>query len=84
MTDITYHTEGLFTRFYPETKAGEELFRDFYIQNENSNAVLTVHLQQVLRQIRAAGYKVAKAKRVAKLTPQAMDEMLAELEGLVC
>jgi hypothetical protein len=75
MNDLTYTTSGMFTAFLPETKAGEDAWRVMNAQ-DNGDRILTVHLQAVLRQLRAAGYKVAKAKKVVMGD---IDEMLAEL-----
>lgn len=75
MTDLTYTTSGLVTSFIPETKAGEDAWRVMNADNGNDR-IFTIHLPQVLNQLRKAGYKVAKAKKAAIGD---IDAMLAEL-----
>ena len=77
MNDLTYTTSGMFTAFIPETKAGEDTWRVMNAQ-VNGDRILTIHLPAVLRQLRAAGYKVAKAKR-KKVSMGEVDALLAEL-----
>jgi len=64
MTDLTYITDGLFTRFMPNTPQGEAVWR-VMAKEDGVAAVLTIHEQSVFKQLRAAGYKIAKAKPVA-------------------
>lgn len=65
MTDLTYFDDGLFTRFMPETPAGETAWRVIAGQTEGTGKVLTIHADDTCRQLRAAGYSVAKGKRRA-------------------
>lgn len=74
--DLEYINTGLFTRFMPNTKAGEDAWRDMHFQN-NGAAILTIHAKAVIAQLRAAGYSVAKAKK----STQSIDDILAELEA---
>lgn len=76
MADITYTQDGMFTRFYPETKDGEVVWNEMANQMGGTAAVLNFEANKVIAQIRAAGYKVAKAKKVT----QSIDEILAELD----
>lgn len=76
MADITYTQDGMFTRFYAETKAGEAVWNEMAIMMGGTAAVLNFEANKVIAQIRAAGYTVAKAKKVT----QSIDEILAELE----
>ena len=78
--DLEYTTDGLWTRFIPNTKAGEGAWYRIAELTDGSGAILTMHLPDVLRQLRAAGYSVRKAR--VTLSPDT-DELLAELEGLV-
>lgn len=73
--DLEYFTTGLFTRFMPNTKAGEVAWTDMHWQN-NGAAILTIHAANVIKQLRDAGYTVAKAKKPT----QSIDHILAELE----
>lgn len=75
--DLTYSQDGMFTRFYPETEAGREAWNTM-AENDGVAAVLNHHAKSVLRQLRKAGYSVAKAKPV---TEADMDAILAELEA---
>ena len=76
MKDLSYTTVGMFTRFIPNTPAGEDAWR-VMAADDGCGAVLTVHLVSVLRQIRKAGLTVGKA-RPALVND---DELLAELEA---
>ena len=64
MTDLTYTTDGLFTRFYPETEAGKKAWTAMHQQGSEYGVILTAHASNVLYQLRKAGYKVSKAKPV--------------------
>lgn len=74
--DLTYITTGLFTRFVPNTKAGEEAYRE--MANHDATSILTMHLTSVLAQLRKAGYSVAKAKKAPAWTSED-DQLLEEL-----
>lgn len=74
MIDIEYITTGLFTRFMPNTPAGEDAWREM-AKDGGCAAVLSIHAQNVIGQLRRAGYKVAKAKKPT----QSINEILAEL-----
>lgn len=63
MQDLEYINIGMFTRFVPNTPAGENAWR-VMAEYDGCGAVLTIHLQNVLRQIRKAGLTVSKAKPV--------------------
>lgn len=74
--DLTYLTTGMFTRFFPETEAGKAAWLTMATQ-EGVAAVLACHTENVLRQLRKAGYSVAKAKP----STLSMDDILAELQA---
>jgi len=76
--DLEYTTDGVFTRFMPCTKAGEAAWLEMSTETDGSGTILTMHLPDVLRQLRAAGYSVRKAR--VTLSPD-VDELLAELTG---
>ena len=79
MTDLVYIRQGLFTAFIPETKAGEEAFRQICAaQGDHTGKILTAHVESTLAQLRKAGYSVKKAKRVTLPTIDD-DELLKEL-----
>ena len=75
--DMTYRRDGIFTRFYAETPAGEEAWRAMADQCGGVAAVLGCQEADTVRQLRAAGYTVRKAK------PHdiSIDELLAELDA---
>lgn len=75
--DIEYFIDGMFTRFVPNTRAGELAWNEM-AKKEGVAAVLSMHSKSVINQLRNAGYVVAKAKPVK----QSIDEILAELEVL--
>ena len=77
MTDLTYITTGLFTRFMPETKAGEAVWNEM-AKDDGCAAVLSIHAKNVICQLRKAGYSVAKAKKAPAWT-SSDDELLAQL-----
>jgi len=76
MADLTYSTSGLFTMFFPETPAGKDAWCE--MESQGGTKIFTIHLPQVLQQLRAAGYSVVKAKP-SKLT---MDEIFTQLDEL--
>lgn len=76
MNDLEYQTSGMFTRFVSNTPAGEDAWR-VMAESGNCGAVLTIHLQSVLRQIRKAGLTVSKAKPPTSN----IDDIFAELES---
>lgn len=76
MTDLEYINSGMFTRFMPNTPAGEEAWRVMHADNGN-DVVLAIHAKDVIGQLRKAGYSVAKAKKPT----QTIDEVLKELEA---
>lgn len=80
--DITYFRDGMFTRFLPETQAGEDAWRVMVEEDADGvSAVLTVHERAVMRQLRDAGLVVRKATPAAPMTADELDAMLAELRA---
>lgn len=74
--DLTYTSDAMFTRFYPETKYGESVYNEMASKMNGVAAVANFEAQSTIALIRAAGYKVSKAKPVT----QSIDSILAELE----
>lgn len=56
--DLSYHDLGLFTAFYPNTKAGEKAWREIARHTEGTGKVLSVDLAETLASLRKAGYSV--------------------------
>ncbi len=61
MVDLEYIITGMFTRFLPNTPAGEDAWR-IMADEDGSATVLSIHSKRVIRDLRNAGYTVAKAK----------------------
>lgn len=78
LTDLTYTSDSLFTRFFPITKAGEDAWREMAKEDGNA-AILNHHAQSAISQLRAAGYSVSKAKKPAPVTDAEIDELLSAL-----
>jgi len=72
--DLTYSTSGIVTRFMPETEAGKSVW-DKMNAADGNDVVFTMHLNSVLRQLRAAGYSVGKARMVK----ESNESLLAQL-----
>jgi len=75
--DISYTTDKMFTRFMPESKAGEDVWREMASKMGGVAAVLNFEAKAIIAQMRAAGYKVGKAKSVKM--DMSDDELLAAL-----
>ena len=75
--DLTYLKTGFFTTFFPESKDGENVYKEMIEQN-GSPKILTRDLKNTLYQIKKAGYSVQKAKKPT----QSIDEVLNKL-GLI-
>ena len=60
--DLEYIRSGMFIRFVPNTPAGEAAWRELAAQTGGTGAVFAWHHEATIRQIRAAGYSVRKAK----------------------
>lgn len=78
--DLTYSCpDGIWTRFFPETPAGEDAWRTMAAADaQGVVAFLAVQVPGVLSQLRAAGLRVCKA-RPAKAGE--LDAILAELDA---
>lgn len=78
--DLTYGPAGMFVAFYPETAAGEAAWAELAAHTLGTAKFLPQHVASVIDQLRAAGYRVAKAKPV-KLGD--LDVALGELDALL-
>lgn len=80
--DLTYSCpDGIWTRFYPETPAGEEAWRVMAEADaQGVVAFLPAQVPSVLYQLKAAGLVVRKAKKQKPLSANELDTMLDELE----
>lgn len=79
--DLTYDChDGFWIRFYPETPHGDEAW-DVMAKADPQGVVAFApwQVKDVLRQLRAAGLTVHKAKPHKPLTDAQLDELLAEL-----
>jgi hypothetical protein len=74
--DLSYFNTGMFSGFIANTPAGEDAWRELAKQSEGSGKFLTQHMAGIIRQLRAAGYSVAKAKPIKA---GEIDELLAAL-----
>ena len=63
-SDLNYSISGMFTTFYPNTPAGENAWRTLASSADGTGKIFTAHLKPTLRQLRAAGYSVAKSQIV--------------------
>lgn len=81
MTDMTYScTDGIWTRFFPETAAGDDAYNVMARADAQGVVAFLAHqVPGVLRQLRAAGLTVVKSKPAKPLTVDELDAMLAEL-----
>lgn len=80
-SDIEYYNDGLFIRFMPNTQDGVSVWNTIAADNDGVAAVLAIHGEAVIRQIKAAGYSVSKARKVSMADINMDDELLAELEA---
>lgn len=76
-TDLEYRTTGLFTTFLPSSKAGEVAYNEMLSHPDTPNAkIYTIHLKNMLYQLKKAGYTVKKAKKISK---KESDKILTEI-----
>lgn len=75
--DLTYSHDGIFAVFYPETPFGEIAWKAMAADDAGGAKVLALHAESVLRDLRAAGYVVRRAKPVGMTD----DQLLLELAG---
>jgi hypothetical protein len=82
--DLTYSApDGIWTRFYPETDAGEDAWHVMAdAMPDGVVAFLPAQVPGVLAQLRAAGLTVRKARPHKPMTADELDGLLAELDAL--
>jgi hypothetical protein len=76
--DLIYTQNALFTTFYAQTKEGEVIEQEM-IRICGLPKVLNMHAQATIKQIRKAGYTVAKAKEP---TAQDWQNIFKEMQEL--
>lgn len=81
MTDLTYAChDGLWTRFYPQTPAGDEAYNTMAKADKDGVvAFFEPQVPGVLAQLRGAGLLVRKARKTKPLTEKQLNELLAEI-----
>ena len=79
--DLTYSEEGMFVAFYADTAAGEEACRELAKHSDGTCKFLAPQRAGIVAQLRAAGYRVAKARPHKPLEPAELDRLLEALEG---
>lgn len=81
--DLEYTLQGFFVSFLPNTKAGEDAWREIAMHTGGTGKILKAHLASTLQQLRAAGYTVRKAPKAPKMTQAEHDKILSELDELI-
>lgn len=83
--DLTYGPAGMFIAFYPETDAGESAWRELAAQSDGTGKFLPMQVNGIISQLRAAGYRVAKAtpRKVQDVSAMVddIDALLASIEN---
>ena len=79
MSDLTYISNGFYTRFIPNTKSGEEAYYEIY-KVTGDGAVRNDHLKATLKQLRVAGYTVSKSKISKAKKEKEMTTIMSELD----
>lgn len=77
--DVTYTESGLFVAFYADTQAGEEACRELAKHSDGTCKFLAPQRAGIVAQLRAAGYRVAKAKPHKPMAAGELDALLEEL-----
>lgn len=77
--DLTYIQDKMFTRFMPESTAGEDAWCEMASKMNGVAAVFNFEATKVISQLRKAGYKVGKAKPEPIPSNEEIDELLTLL-----
>ncbi len=77
--DLVYHNQGLFTAFFPVSKAGEDAWKEIAKQTGGTGKFYTVQVPAIKASLKTAGYTVKKAKKPSK---KEIDGMIEELESM--
>lgn len=81
MTDLFYTKNELFTKFIPNTEAGEKVWSQVAAQDKDGVfSVTNMEAQSVIAKFKKAGYSVAMLPKSKPLSADELDLMLAELE----
>lgn len=72
--DLEYRNDGMFVRFYANSKDDELAWKEM-AKNDGVAAVLNFEAPRIIAQLRKAGYTVSKAKK----DKQSADDILNEL-----
>lgn len=81
LPDLGWRDDGLFTLFLPNTKAGEDAWRVLAAHTEGTGKVFSHLASNVIRQLRAQGYTVARLPANSVTPSEGVDALLAELLG---
>jgi hypothetical protein len=80
--DLTYRTQGLFTTFTPHTADGQTAWNEMAAQTDGTGKVLVHQEENVVLQLRQAGYIVRKESEDRKhLDPEAIEALATALSG---
>ncbi len=77
--DLSWRDDGLFTLFLANTTPGEDAWRVLAAQTDGTGKVFTHHADDVIRQLQAQGYTVARLEN-HRVSPAELDALLSELE----
>jgi len=77
--DLTYLNQGLFTAFFPESPAGDKVWQEIASQTDGTGKIFTIHLKNTLKQLKKAGFKIAKTKKTTKADWALVYSEMAEL-----
>jgi len=80
MKDLTYIQEKIFTKFIPNTKAGEEAWN--VMQKDGVASVYNQHAEDVIKQLTDAGYTVEKSIFHCNLMDSLSEEDFELLDSL--
>lgn len=81
VADLEYLQEGLFTCFFSNTKAGKEAWLEIAAQTQGTGKIFTLQLPAVLSQLRKAGFRVAKIKKMSeKEKTKILEEIYQEID----
>lgn len=79
MTDLTYVQDKMFTSFIAQSPDGEAAWREMASKMNGSAKVFNFEAHNVIIQLRRAGYKVTKAK---KITQKELNDIYKKMEVL--
>ncbi len=77
IVDLVYLKQGLFTAFIPQSKAGEDAWRELSSQTGGTGKFYNVQVPAIKASLKAAGYIVRASKKPRK---KEIDRLVTELE----